>query len=430
MKKSLQSGFLTALLVVAISLPAVGQARTQMGVNYNGEISRFNIHDVTVTRTTWIRAFFDVTKLLQKQGTCDMSTVKADPNLTAINTIHKDYPQYAIALSLKYDFREWGGGAPPTATNGAVYTTLKDCTKRVLHYVYPSLSLLVTGNEPFITNPPTMEAVTKFYENITNFDIKYNVNHAEKSLTGKPIPLYVGAFNNLEKPNFQTTPVDELMQYARNTAGVTGIDLHLHVSSFNGDNGVEGIDPTGGLVAAVRYAQSIFGTKKPMMSSEFSLVNYFQKYLRNNLSSSFLSKYPDPGSEYVDVTGKRSVLGFINYTLRSGGVSTAEWYEFLKSGNAVHPTWFTDRVLPSGGHKSFLGEAEDFFSANHFTVATYGIVQGGKNQLKSRNPSLPYAIQPFILNSLFCNFTCRSNPTTGYDSRNLDWIGDFWAQQP
>jgi hypothetical protein len=27
-----------------------------------------------------------------------------------------------------------------------------------------SISLLVSGNEPFITNPPTMEAVTTFYE--------------------------------------------------------------------------------------------------------------------------------------------------------------------------------------------------------------------------------------------------------------------------
>jgi hypothetical protein len=410
------------------SLSAIAQTSTQMGVNYNGLFKSFDITDAATSRTTWIRGFFDVTALLQQDGTCATSTVHSDPNLTEINAIHTQYPQYLIALTLKYDFSEWGGGTPPTGT-GAKYTTLQSCTNAVLDYVYPSLSLLVSGNEPFITNPPTMETVTTFYENITNNDIGYNTANATKSVTGSAIPLYVGAFNNLEKASFQTTPVKELMQYAATTPGVTGIDLHLHVVSYDGNNGAEGTDPTGGLVAAVQYAQSIFGTSKPMMSSEFSLVNYFENYLGNDLSASFLADYPDPGQYYEDVTGKRSVLGFINYTISSGGVPSAEWNDFLKTGDSEHPTWFTDRALSQNGIKNFLALSENFFSSNHFSVATYAMAQHNKSMLTSGNSAQPYAIQPWLLNALFCDSTCTPN-SSGNDAQNLDWIGDFWAQQP
>lgn len=429
MKKRFRTCSAIALCSSMAPFPAIAQTSTQMGVNYNGLLKSFNITDAATSRTTWIRGFYDVTALLQRDGTCATSTVQSDPNLTEINAIHYTYPQYLIALNLKYDFSEWGGGMPPTGTTGTEYTTLQNCTNNVLSYVYPSLSLLVSGNEPFITNPPTMQAVTTFYENITNSDIAYNTANASSSVTGSAIPLYVGAFNNLEKPAFQTAPVTKLMQYAASTPGVTGIDLHLHVVSFNGDNGAEGTDPTGGLVAAVQYAQSIFGTAKSMMTSEFSLVNYFENYLGDDLSSSFLADYPDPGQSYLDVAGKRSVLGFINYTLSSGGVPPAEWYDFLQTGDSEHPTWFTDRALSQNGIKNFLALSEKFFSSNNFSVATYAMAQHNTNPLSSGNPAKPYTIQPWLVNGLFCDSTCTPNPE-GNDAQNLDWIGDFWAQQP
>lgn len=108
-------------------------------------------------------------------------------------------------------------------------------------------------------------------------------------------PILCRCVQQSGEDQLQTSPVQQLMQYAANTPGVTGIDLHMHVSSYNGNNGVEGTDPTGGLVAAVQYAQSVFGTTKPMMTSESSLVNYFENYLSDDLSSSFLAVYPDPG---------------------------------------------------------------------------------------------------------------------------------------
>lgn len=427
MRRLLQASLAIALCGVIAS--HVATAQTAMGVNYNGLFTNFNITDMTASRTTWVRGFFDITALLQRDGTCATSTVESDPNLTEINAIHEYYPQFLIALNLKYNFNEWGGGTPPTDTGGSEYTTIQNCTNAVLNYVYPSISLLITGNEPFITNPPTMQAVTTFYEDITNSDIAYNTANASKSITGSAIPLYVGAFNNLEKSSFQTTPVNDLMQYAASTSGVTGIDLHLHVSSYNGNNGAEGTDPTGGLVAAVQYAQSVYGTSKPMMATEFSLVNYFENYLSDDLSSSFLADYPDPGQYYQDVTGKRSVLGFINYALSSGGVPSAEWYEFLKSGDSEYPTWFTDRALTQNGVKNFLALSESFFSSNNFTVATYAMAQNTNGILYSGNPASPYTIQPWPINGLFCDSTCTPNSSYN-DAQNLDWIGDFWAQQP
>ena len=409
------------------SLPGCAQTSTHMGVNYNGAFTSFNITDIGNSSTVWIRGFFDITLLLQRDNSCAMSTVESDPNLMEINAIHQYYPKYLIALNLKYDFNQWGGGTPPTDTTSSNYTTVQNCTNNVLNFVYPSLSLLVTGNEPFITNSATTQAVVTFYENITNNDIAYNTANASKSITGSAIPLYVGAFNNLEKASFQTSQVQQLMQYAANTTGVTGIDLHMHVSSYNGDNGAEGTDPTGGLVAAVQYARSVFGTTKPMMSSEFSLVNYFENYLQDDLSSSFLASYPDPGTYYEDVTGKRSMLGFINYALSSGGVSAGEWYAFLKTGDSEHPTFFTDRAFSQNGVKNFLALSESFFSSNNFSIATYAMAQNTKGILYSGNAANPYAIQPWPLNALYCDATCTPNSSYN-DAENLDWIGDFRAQ--
>jgi hypothetical protein len=166
-----------------------------------------------------------------------------------------------------------------------------------------------------------------------------------------------------------------------------------------------------------------------MMASEFSLVNYFENYLSDDLSSSFLTTYPDPGTYYEDVTGKRSVLGFINYAISSGGVPSAEWYAFLKTGDSEHPTWFIDRALTQGGVKNFLALSEAFFSTNNFSLATYAMAQYAPGILYSGNPANPYSIQPWPINGLFCDSTCTPNSTYN-DAQNLDWIGDFWAQQP
>lgn len=177
----------------------------------------------------------------------------------------------------------------------------------------------------------------------------------------------------------------------------------------------------------MNYAQSVFGTTKKMMSSEFSLVNYFEQFLGNDLSASFLAKYPDPTGNYLDVTGNRTMLGFINYALSIGGVPRQEWLDFLNFGDAEYPTWYTDRTLSANGIKNFLAQSEAEFTASNFSVATYAIQQT-QTPLSSGNPSTPYAIQPWLLNAMFCNGTCTNNPTTGNDTQSEYWLGDFQNQ--
>ena len=163
-----------ALMTLGCAIPSQpAAAQTSMGVNYNGTFTAFNITDVTNSQTTWIRGFYDITALLKQDGTCAVSTVQSDSNLTEINTIHKSYSQYRLALNLKYDFSEWGGGTPPTDTSSTEYTTLQTCTNRVLDYVYPSLSQLVSGNEPFITI--TGQSVPIFIQVVRSFLISARI---------------------------------------------------------------------------------------------------------------------------------------------------------------------------------------------------------------------------------------------------------------
>lgn len=89
MKCLRQICFAIALFAVLTSASAIAQ--TSVGVNYNGLFTSFNITDMQASKTTWIRGFFDITALLQRDGTCATSTVQSDPNLTEINAIHRYY---------------------------------------------------------------------------------------------------------------------------------------------------------------------------------------------------------------------------------------------------------------------------------------------------------------------------------------------------
>ena len=116
-----------------------------------------------------------------------------------------------------------------------------------------------------------------------------------------------------------------LLTYANNNPAVAGVDLHLHVASFNGDNGSENnrfpsLDS--GLVGAVTFARTLVPTK-PFISTEFSLVSYFLPFLKDPLSVSFTSKnatYAADAAASVaqDPDGHQTVLGFYNYAVARG----------------------------------------------------------------------------------------------------------------
>ncbi len=344
-------------------------AGNQLGLSYAGTPSRWGTDDSEFSRThaTWIRAFYNVPQSVAATNSCD---VKDDPDLNELKMIHQTYGgKYKIIFSLKYNATVANEPAPPLS--GPQYDALVSCTNTVLDYMYNNIDILVSGNEPFEPDQFSNMTVATFYQQITDNDIAYRAKQTTS------VPIYVGSFNDLQKPYAQSPAAKALLTYANNNPAVAGVDLHLHVASFNGDNGAENnrfASLDSGLVGAVTFARTLVPTK-PFLSTEFSLVSYFLPFLKDPLSASFTSKYAADAAASVaqDPDGNQTVLGFYNYAVERTAScirSYQEWSDFLSFGDAVSPTWYTDRFV---GSNNFLAQAQDFFNKNNFLVTTYSL---------------------------------------------------------
>jgi hypothetical protein len=402
--------------------PAVGN---QLGLDYDAAVSRFGTDDTEFARThaTWLRAFYDVPMSVAAANSCD---VKDDVNLNELKMIHQTYgDKYKIIFSLKYNATS--ASAPATPTSGPQYDALVSCTNTILDYMYNSIDILVSGNEPFEPAVFSDMSVATFYQQITDNDIAYRAKQATS------VPIFVGSFNNLQDSYAQTPAVTALLTYANNNPAVAGVDLHLHVSSFNGDNGTENgrfMNLDSGLVGAVQFARTIVPTK-PFISTEFSLVSYFLPFLSDPLSPQFTFKYgtAEAAAESGDPNGKGSILGFYNSALNNP-VPYQEWADFLTFGDATSPTWYTDRFV---GSNNFLAQAQGFFNQNNFLVTTYSLPYQQTKIVKSQTMN-PYQIAFYWLGAVFCNATCQQIPVSGSTTPgnqfSLGVSDDFIALQP
>ncbi len=412
----------------------IAPAGNQLGLDYDAAPSRWGTDDSEFSRThaTWIRAFYDVPQSLAATNSCD---VKDDPDLNELKMIHQTYGgKYKIIFSLKYNATVANGQEPPLS--GSQYDALVSCTNTVLDYMYKSIDVLVSGNEPFEPNLFADMTVATFYQQMTDSDIAYRATQTTA------IPIYVGSFNNLQDAYAQTPAVKALLTYANNNPAVAGVDLHLHVASFNGDNGSEdnrfpSLDS--GLVGAVNFARTEVPTK-PFISTEFSLVSYFLPFLKDPLSAQFKSQSATYASDAAasvaqDPDGNQTVLGFYNYAVFRGNqqnpISYQEWSDFLSFGDAVSPTWYTDRFV---GSNNFLAQAQGFFNKNNFLVTTYSLPYQQIKLVKGQNPSAPYAIPFYWLGAVFCNATCPKASISGSSAMghqfSLGVADDFFSLQP
>ena len=413
----------------------IAPAGNQLGLDYDGGPSRWGADDSEFSRThaTWIRAFYDVPQSLAAGNSCD---VEDDPDLNELKMIHQTYGgKYKIIFSLKYNATVANGQEPPLS--GPQYNALVSCTNTVLDYIYNDVDILVSGNEPFEPAQFADMTVATFYQQMTDNDIAYRARQATS------IPIYVGSFNDLQEAYAQTAAVKALLTYADNNPAVAGVDLHLHVASFNGDNGAENnrfASLDSGLVGAVAFARTQVPTK-PFISTEFSLVSYFLPFLKDPLSASFTSKSSTYAADAAastaqDPFGNQTVLGFYNYAVVARGkagnpIPYQEWSDFLSFGDAVSPTWYTDRFV---GINNFLAQAQDFFNKNNFLVTTYSLPYQQTRLVRGQNPAAPYAIPFYWLGAVFCNATCPKTLVSGSsmtgDEFSLGVADDFISLQP
>ena len=371
----------TAVMAAILCLlPIVtGANASELGVNYNGLTRNYSNSDLQRTGTTWVRAFIDVTRLMRSGG-----DIASDPDVAGFLQIHD--AGYKVILNLKYDYSDGATSDNfPSDTSSQAFIDVRAFTTELLNVVYDKADIIVSGNEPFIESHINNRGndLFLFYKAITNHVITYNK-------TRRNIPIYVGAFNNLQQSFMQNSvSAKDLISYAENTPGVTGIDLHMHTTSIQDmDN-------------AITWARVQLGTSKKMISTEFSLKNYFKQHLGDTINAGFASQY--------GINPAWKVYQYLNYALTTPR-PRSEWVAFLQASS-----WFTTV-------QTSLADADALFDTKGLTVATYAL-----RQSQASIPST--STDPWMLNPLYCNQSCVPNPSTGLPQFNYQWIDSFRARQ-
>ncbi|MBX7135225.1 MAG: hypothetical protein K1X67_21360 [Fimbriimonadaceae bacterium] len=346
----------------------------ELGVNYNGVFSQIDRADLTRTKAHWIRGFVDYYQF--KNGS---RSLRSDAGLKKFALAHSQ--GYKTIINLKFNFENRDLPIGPAAIRREL-----SYLETVLDAVYDDTELLVCGNEPFIESKIAQRdaRLSNFYKAVALRVKAYREGQVRK------VPLYIGAFNNLWKPSWQTQAAADLLQFAQTSPWIAGIDLHIHHTLLSDiDEAFEFVNPR------IRGDQKILVT-------EFSLKNEWKLHLRDPIPSILVTEYNRPSGWQV--------YQYLNFTIHSP-VSRAEWVDFLRNSS-----WFESR-------KDYLTTAWRKFAANpKFQVATYGLYQNAPKIFTAKT-------DPWIINPLIVNQTVVRDPKTGRYQANYEFLKEFIALQ-
>lgn len=351
---------------------AVWSAAAQLGVNYNGVFSQINGPDLERTGATLVRGFVDY-----HQARAAKKNLAADPAFQGFAGLRTQGKQ--TILNLKFDFE--GRNLPVGAS--AIRRELAFLDK-LLPAVYPAADILVCGNEPFIESKIDQRdgRLVAFYEAVA-LRVK-----AFRDAQSRKVPLYIGAFNNLWKPSWQSPAASALLAFAQSSSWLAGIDLHIHHVEYSDIDG------------AFEYVSPRLRPNQKIIVTEFSLKNEWKLHLRDPIPEVLTRDYRRPASW--------EVYQYLNAVIHRPA-SRAEWVAFLQRS-----PWFESR-------KDYLTIAWRKFSGyDRFLAATYGMYQ---NAPKTFTPKT----DPWIINPLFVNQTVVPDPVTGRPQANYVFLEEFRA---
>lgn len=347
----------------------------ELGVNFNNFFSQVNQGDLARTKTAWMRGFVDYYQFKSGQ-----KNIQTDSGLQQFYKARQ--AGYKAILNLKFNFEQKDLPATPAAIKSEL-----SYLNTILTAIYPNCDILVCGNEPFIESKINQRdaRLSNFYKAVARQVKAFRDGQKRK------IPLYIGAFNNLWKPAWQSQTASDLLQFAQNTPWIAGIDLHIHHTELSDiDGAFEYVNPK------VRADQKILVT-------EFSLKNEWKLHLKDTIPNILSTTYGRPASWQV--------YQYLNYTIHNP-VSLAEWVDFLRNS-----PWFESR-------KDYLNVAWRKFIGNpKFNIASYGIYQNAPKVFTATT-------DPWIINPLFVNQTVVPDPKTGRFQPNYAFLQGFLSLQP
>lgn len=354
----------------------------QVGVNYNGQFNFVNFEDLERTQTTWVRGFIDFFQFYPDVN-------KLDNDIRITNYLELKDHGYRTILNIKWNFRDRDLPEPDSRK----MKDYKQYLRKFLAKVWEKTDIIVAGNEPFIETDPDErdERLVEFYK-----EVAHTINHFRNSqgigldqqAGGKYVPLYIGAFNNLYLPGWQTQAVEDLFAFAREEPWIAGVDLHIHHGG------------TLQLRRFLNFAANRIRENQSFLVTEYSLMKHFRRMINRKIPEDFAAEYDwDPDTRNYE---------YIDYALKNP-VPRPEWVDFLSSS-----FWFENRT------RYLRNSYREFKKFDSFYVATYAIRQSFPfNRDFTRNTA------PWVLNGLYANRTVEPHPKDGRTQFNYAWINDF-----
>lgn len=341
-----------------------------LGANFNGEPASVTDRQLRDAGDTWLRGFVP-TQELDNHSPLQQATVH--------RLLDAGSRGYGTLLSLKFPYSNKPIPAPGEPGMDAELRRLDALLPAVLDKV----DILEIGNEPFIESRSEDQKsgrVNAFYEAIA----QHIVGH--KAGAGKT-RFYMGSLNHLDLPEWRTAATERWMTFVRQTPEISGVDIHPHLPA-------PGVDKqyTDYILPRMRDDQKFLVT-------EFSLVLFWQKHLRDPIAKPFAEQYGiDPSKKVWQVIKQAIAKPF----------PQQQWEQFMASN-----PWFANQ------HDYLRNQVERFRRTGKLAVATYGVTQGA-SMTKNFGPDST----PWLLNSLYCPFTVRRE-ANGLPGGNQAWLQQF-----
>jgi hypothetical protein len=363
---------------------SVVNAGRPIGINFNEQMGVLTdaVVDINIAQLqpTWARGFLDFYSLFDKNTLEPLPEFADSANIARFIELKKK--GYKTVLSIKWNYK---AKHTPKAMPSSPESLRKhqDALQSLYDKVWPYVDILVVGNEPFIESPsdkvPSRDQhLVAFYSAMLDATIDYRA-HSNR----KETPLFLGAFNRLETERFQKASLG-LLELAKSTPEVAGIDLHIHHADSD----------FSAMKTSIDFATARIRPDQRFISTEFSAMHYWKSKTPLALSPAFTAKYHLPED--------MKVHQYLNKALatqpKPGAVPHDQWLDFVEMNS-----WYRDL------QSRYLADAyRTFTDSPQFLLATYSFRQGF-------NGTFDTTRDPWILNAIFVNRTVPLRPDGSYE---------------
>lgn len=375
--RSTRHRFAAACVALLMAAAPASAADGALGANFNEHFEDVDWRELDAAEAKWVRIFLPMPQV-------DRSGAAAHG---AVRTILAAGERgYRTILSFKWPYPD---SDFPAAGSAAFERELARLDE-VLPLVVGKVDILVIGNEPYVESREQDRDLdlNAFYEAMARRVIAHRAEHCGEACKTR---LYMGALNRLDLERNRTRSTDRWMEFVRTTPEIEGVDIHPHISSIE---------------ASKPFLDYILPRMRPdqtFLATEFSLVWWWDRHLRDPVPPAFAAKYGVPKTAQV--------WQVIDAALEQP-FAKQHWDEFL-----AQSPWFESR-------KHYLrNQMKLFRDTGRLAVATYGFKQGS-SMARNFGPEKT----PWLLNSVYAPRTVRPQPN-GLSGLNYGWIDDFKALQ-